>query len=103
MSEIKWDEVKIEQLDSSQKGKVKVGDQEKIVIDEVKTERSFLLKALVIFFGLIVTFILLVVLYQLLVSGNVDKSIEVLKLVFGAISPLLGTLLGFYFGKQSSK
>ncbi|CAG7651387.1 hypothetical protein ACFQI7_27365 [Paenibacillus allorhizosphaerae] len=101
MAEIKWDEVKIDQLDSDPKGKIKVGDQEKIVIDEVKTERSFLLKTMIIFFGIMVTFILMVVMYQLLVKGDVDKSIEVLKLIFGAISPLLGTLLGFYFGKQS--
>ncbi|MDQ0896408.1 MULTISPECIES: hypothetical protein [unclassified Paenibacillus] len=101
MTEIKWDEVKVEQLSSDQKGKMKVGDQEKIVIDEVKTERSFLLKTMLCFFGIMVTFILLVVIYQLLVKGDVDKSIEVLKLIFGAISPLIGTFLGFYFGKQS--
>lgn len=101
MADIKWDEVKIEQLGSDQKAKMKVGDQEKIVIDPVKTERSFLLKAMITFFGITVTFILMVVMYQLLVKGDVDKSIEVLKLVFSAISPLLCTLLGFYFGKQS--
>lgn len=101
MTEIKWDEVKVEQLGSDQKGKMKVGDLDKIIIDEVKTERSFLLKTMITFFGIMVTFILMVVMYQLLVKGDVDKSIEVLKYIFGAISPLLGTLLGFYFGKQS--
>ncbi|MEW9700930.1 hypothetical protein [Paenibacillus sp. SI8] len=72
-----------------------------IVVSDVKTERSFLLKSLLAFFGIIVTLELCVLLYQLLTNAtNTDKTIEVLKLVFTAISPILCTLIGYYFGKS---
>ena len=91
---VDWDKVEVQKLDSRSK-------EGKIVVSDVKTERSFLLKSLMVFFGVIVTLVLGVLLFQLLTDApNTDKTVEVLKLVFTAISPILGTLIGYYFGKS---
>ncbi len=95
MNHVNWDEVK-ENL-SKKQGVL-------LEVSEVKQERSFLLKALVFMFGLVFFMMMCILSWQLMTNApNTDKTIDVLKLLINAATPIVGLIIGFYFGKNQGK